>query len=196
MFHNTIVGTFYKLKSRAEARALLMYIPCSSSQEDKKAHLISNFYWNCGTIYAFPIQCNDLASDDLTMERGDHKPLFCNQAIENIFHVCIAWYKHERGWENLRQLCKPETKSRVFIIVENSPNASRVYIRLCKNRKNVCYCFYKTTFPRKTAKLFVWHWLKEKFLPVSKCCTRLRSCTRNQFLFYKKMLSKIQIFVA
>ena len=24
--------------------------------------------------------------------------------------VCIAWYKHERGWENSRQLYKPETR--------------------------------------------------------------------------------------
>ena len=52
-----------------------------------------------------------------------------------VFRVCIAWYKHERGWENLRQLCKPETKSRVCITVENSPNPSSVYIRLCKHRK-------------------------------------------------------------
>ena len=29
--------------------------------------------------------------------------------------VCISWYKHSRGWENSRQLCKPETKSRVCI---------------------------------------------------------------------------------
>ena len=21
-------------------------------------------------------------------------------AMENVFRVCIAWYKHERGWEN------------------------------------------------------------------------------------------------
>ena len=55
--------------------------------------------------------------------------------------VCIAWYKHEKGWE--RQLCKPETKSRVCITVENSPNASCVYSRLCKHRKKVFYCFYK-----------------------------------------------------
>ena len=40
------------------------------------------------------------------------------------FRVCIAWYKQERGWENSRQLCKSETKSRVRITVENSPNAS------------------------------------------------------------------------
>ena len=88
------------------------------------------------------------------------------------FRVYIAWYKHERGWENSRQLCKPETKSRVCITVENSLNASSVYIRLCKHRKNVFYGFYKINFPRKNAKLFVWHWLKEKFLPVAKSCPR------------------------
>ena len=33
--------------------------------------------------------------------------------------VCIAWYKH---WSS----------SRVCVTVENSPNPSRVYIRLCK----------------------------------------------------------------
>ena len=89
---------------------------------------------------------------------------------ENVFRVCIAWYKHERGWENSRQLCKPETKSRVCITVENSPNASSVYIMLCKHRKKVFYCFYKINFTRKDAKLFLWHWLKEKFLPVAKSC--------------------------
>ena len=67
------------------------------------------------------------------------------QAIENVFRVCIAWYKHERGWGNSRQLWKPETKSRVCITVENSPNPSRAYIRLCKHRKKVFYSFYKIT---------------------------------------------------
>ena len=38
-----------------------------------------------------------------------------------------------------------ETKSRVCITVENSPNPSSVYIRLCKHRKNVFYCSYKIT---------------------------------------------------
>ena len=93
--------------------------------------------------------------------------------------VCIAWYKHSRGWENSRRLRKNETKSRVCISVSNSPilgdpgavgragrkgaqkfsstlssrlltrpdwqplglrgwnspNPSRVYIRLCKHGK-------------------------------------------------------------
>ena len=53
--------------------------------------------------------------------------------------------KHERGWENWRQFCKPSTSSRVCIIVENSPNSSSYFIRLCKHRKKALYCFYKMT---------------------------------------------------
>ena len=34
-----------------------------------------------------------------TMNSLRNRKLFCC--------ICIAWYKHERGWENLRQLCKP-----------------------------------------------------------------------------------------
>ena len=49
--------------------------------------------------------------------------------------VCIAWYKHSSCWENSRQLCKPSTSSLVSITVSNSPNPSRVYIRLCKHGK-------------------------------------------------------------
>ena len=43
------------------------------------------------------------------------------------------------------QFCKPSTSSRVCITVKNSPNPSSVYIRLCKHRKKVFYCFYKIT---------------------------------------------------
>ena len=35
----------------------------------------------------------------------------------------------------------------------NAPNLSSVYIRLCKYRKKVFYCFYKLSFLRKNAKL-------------------------------------------
>ena len=116
-------------------------------------------------------------------------------SIENVFRVCKTWNKHERVWENSRQLCKPETKSRVCITVKNSHNASSIYIRLCKHRKKVFYCFYKKNFLRKNAKLFVWYWLKEEFLPVAKSCPR-GICTLKQFLFCKKMLSKIRTFLA
>ena len=37
------------------------------------------------------------------------------KAIENFFsYVCIAWYKHSRGWENSRQLCKPPNNCHEF----------------------------------------------------------------------------------
>ena len=55
-------------------------------------------------------------------------------------------------WENSRQLCKSETKSRVCITVENYPTPSSVYIRLCKHRKKVFYCFYKITFLKTTTR--------------------------------------------
>ena len=51
------------------------------------------------------------------------------KAIENFFPV-FAYPDI-----NTRQLCKPETKSRGCITVSNSPNPSRVYIRLCKHGK-------------------------------------------------------------
>ena len=44
-------------------------------------------------------------------------------------------FKHERGWENLSLICKPETKWRVCTTVENSPNPLSVYINICKYRK-------------------------------------------------------------
>ena len=40
------------------------------------------------------------------------------KAIGNFFScVCIAWYKHFRGWENSQQLCKPSASSHVCINV-------------------------------------------------------------------------------
>ena len=73
------------------------------------------------------------------------------KAKENVFRVCMAWYKHGRGWENSRW-CKPETKSRVCITVENSPNPSSFYIRLGKHRKNVFHWFYKITSYKTTTR--------------------------------------------
>ena len=61
--------------------------------------------------------------------------LFYKSNRKRFFRVCMAWYKHSRDWENSRQLYKPSTSSRVCITVSNSPNPSRVYIRLCKHGK-------------------------------------------------------------
>ena len=44
--------------------------------------------------------------------------------------VCIAWFKHERGWWNSRQLCKASTSFQVCITVSNCPNPSRVYLMI------------------------------------------------------------------
>ena len=49
------------------------------------------------------------------------------------FCIWIAWYKHSRGWENSRQLCKPLTLYRLCIAVSDSPNPSCVYIRVFKH---------------------------------------------------------------
>ena len=96
-----------------------------------------------------------------SFQKGFHLERYIN--LFNIFQkylsnrklfscVCIAWYKHSRGWENSRQLCKPSTSSRVCITVENSPNPSSVYIRLCKHRKKVFCCFYKITSSKNYGK--------------------------------------------
>ena len=76
---------------------------------------------------------------------------------------------HERGWESSRQLCKPETKLRVCITVENSPYPSSVYIRQWKHRKKVFYCFYKITSSKKLQREKRWkknsfYWSKRIFL--------------------------------
>ena len=74
--------------------------------------------------------------------------------------VCIAWYKHSRGWENSRQLCKPLTSSRVCITVSNSPNPSSMYIRLCRHGKRflLLKCIAMKQRDQKST------WLLESFL--------------------------------
>ena len=100
-----------------------------------------------------------------------------------------------KALEKRRMEKKPETKSRVCTTVESSPNPSSVYIRLCKHRKKVFYWLYKINFPRKNAKLFVMALIKREILTSRKVLYR-KSCTRNQFLFCKKMLSKMRISLA
>ena len=82
---------------------------------------------------------------------------------------------------------KKKFSSRLGRTVSNSPKPSRVYIRLCKHRKKVFYCFYKITFPRNNAQLFVMALIKREIL-TSRKVLYSKSCTRNQFLLCKKML--------
>ena len=60
-----------------------------------------------------------------------------------------------------------------------------VYIRLCKYRKKVFYCFYKLTFLRKNIKLFVMALIKREILTSCEVLY-MKSWTCNQFLFCKK----------
>ena len=57
-------------------------------------------------------------------------------------------------------------KSRVCITVENFPNPSSVYIRRCKHRKKVFYCFYKITSSKNynAGKCRLFYWPKRIFL--------------------------------
>ena len=89
----------------------------------------------------------------------------------------------------------PRLRLGFVLTVENSPNASSVYFRLYKHRKEVFYCFYKTTFPRKKRKTLCMALIKREILTSRKILST-KSCTRNQFLFCKKMLCKIRIFFA
>ena len=47
------------------------------------------------------------------------------------------------SWENSRQLCKPETQSRVCITVSNSLNSPECIDEAMETRQKVFYCFYK-----------------------------------------------------
>ena len=57
------------------------------------------------------------------------------------------------------------------------------------------FFLYKITFPRKNGKLFVMALIEREILTSRKALST-KSCTRNQFLFCKKMLSKTRIFLA
>ena len=94
-----------------------------------------------------------------------------------------ALYKHEGGWENSRQLCKPETKSRIL-------PTPRVFISGYANtRKKFSFAFIKN-FPRKNAKTLCTTLIKREILTSRKILST-KSCTCNQFL-----LCKIRIFLA
>ena len=89
-----------------------------------------------------------------------------------------------RLWENSRRLCKPSTSSRVCITVSNSPNPSRVYIRLGKHGKRflllkvIPFCTAHLLLritrwpPLKRAcevTLWKWSWLKRNAIGIFAC---------------------------
>ena len=96
------------------------------------------------TDYACKTSCTSFTTGKNFCLNQYHKKEFLSFFSVKLFYksnrklfscVCIAWYKHSRGWENSRHLCKPETKSRICITVSNSPNSCRIYIGLCKHWK-------------------------------------------------------------
>ena len=82
--------------------------------------------------------------------------------------------------------------------VENSLlDPSSVYVRLCKYKKKVFYSFYKSTFRRKNAKLFVIALTKTEILTSREVLyIKFFNLTRVISSFAKTRLSKIRIFSA
>ena len=66
---------------------------------------------------------------------------FCKSNRKLFSCVCIAWYKHSRGWENSWQLCKPLTLSPVYIYLSWT---SLIFISGYANTENVFYCLSGT----------------------------------------------------
>ena len=83
--------------------------------------------------------------------------------------------------------------------VEGSHNCREFSQRLeyvyqaMQTQVKVFYCFYRINFTRKNAKLFVWHWLKEKFLPAAKSCPRLLARVISS-CFAKRCVPKYGLF--
>ena len=96
-----------------------------------------------------------------------------------VWPECATTRQGQDKWHKTNLMCKPETKSRVCITVENSPNSSSVYIRLCKHRKKVLYCFYKIIFPRKKRKTLCMALIKREILTSCKILST-KSCSRNR----------------
>ena len=71
-----------------------------------------------------------------------------------------------------RQLCKPSTSSRVCITVSNSPNPSRVYIRLCKHGKRLLLLKQCTVRGNAKARYSIW--------PLCHRSVRFQTCARPQ----------------
>ena len=64
------------------------------------------------------------------------------KAIENVFSgVCIAWYKHSRGWENSRLRLGFASLSRIL-------PTPLVFISGYANTENVFYCLNRIIWPR------------------------------------------------
>ena len=99
-----------------------------------------------------------------------------------------------RGVGGIRDSYGNPRQSRGFAKPSRILLTPRVFISGHANTaKKVFYCFYKITIPRR--KTLCMALIKREILTSRKILST-KSCTRNQFLFCKKMLCKIRFFLA
>ena len=95
----------------------LYYSPIPSSAETWKKNPYFGKYLICKTRADYACKTSRLLRISLLISATTKSCIFSREswfikAIEIFFScICIAWYKHLRGWENSRQLSKPSTSS-------------------------------------------------------------------------------------
>ena len=167
----------------------------------KNPYFEKHLFCKTRTDYAYKLRVQDFATGkNLCLISALNKrvlPFFSGKLFyksnRKLFScVCISWYKHSRGWENSRQLCKPSTLSQVCITVSNSPNPSRVYIRLCKHEKR----FLLLKCPRATHPFGVFDIARYTWLYVivfSYCNQNLRRTPLIKKAYPRRRLEKLII---
>ena len=127
IFRNMLCQFFFALADILKTRILESIFFCKTRTDYTYKLCVQNFA--TGKNFSFN-QCSKQEGFAFFLEK-----LFYKSNRKLFYCVCISWYKHSKSWENSRQLCKPSTLSQVCITVSNSPNPSRVSIRLCKHGK-------------------------------------------------------------
>ena len=150
-FHMLITPAWIWKRFWVEKLKSLLYLPISSVAQPSKIfrNMLCQFMYKTSQLVRISLLINALNKRVLLffLEKLFHKS---NRKL--FFCVCISWYKHSQSLENSRQLCKPSTLFRVCITVLNSPNPSRVCIRLCKQGK----CFLLLKFITLICVLYSW----------------------------------------
>ena len=100
----------------------------------------------------------------------------------------FAWPDiNARGVGRIRDTCAiPKTKSRVCISVENSPNPSSVYIRVCKHRKKSFLLLLGNNFPEEKSKTLLFRALIKREILTSREVLYTKLVRVIQSLFCKK----------
>ena len=91
---------------------------------------------------------------------------------------------------------QPKTKSRVCIMVDNSPSPSSVYVRICKHRKKSFLLLLWNNFPEKKSKALLFRALIKREILTSREVLYTMLVRVIIPCFPKEMLSKIRVFLA